>query len=94
MNVVAGRDYPTGWDMCIDQARRWLTACGQGGSYFAIQELKEFSDEQLADKCIRCWCLDEPEGADNGVNWFKQNQADREMLTEAFAIMRKLILDA
>jgi hypothetical protein len=94
MKVPQEEGCATGWDRCVDLARRWLTACGQSGCYYAIQELRRFSDEELADKCISCWCLDEPQGDDNDITWFEQHEADRRMLIEAFTTVRSFFSDA
>jgi hypothetical protein len=55
--------------------------------------LKEFSDEELADKCIRCWCLDAPQGEDNDITWFEQHEADRASLMEAFGLVRSFLVN-
>jgi hypothetical protein len=79
---------PNGWERYLDVARRWLTACGQGGCYFVAEKLADDDDEKLADKCIRGWLLDEPQGDDNDITWFEQHEADRQMLIEAFMALR------
>ncbi|WP_036281106.1 hypothetical protein [Methylocystis sp. ATCC 49242] len=79
---------PRGWERCIDIAVRWLTRCSNGSCQYLISALNESSDEELADKCICCWGLDQPQGDDNDITWFEQHETDRRMLVEAFAATR------
>lgn len=53
-----------------------------------VESLVEFTDEQLADKCVSTWGLDQPQGDENDLTWFEANSASRDMLAEAFAEVR------
>jgi len=48
----------------------------------------DLSDEQLADKCISYWGLDQPQGDDNDITWFEQHDVDRQTLIDAFGVAR------
>ncbi len=79
---------PRGGERCADIVRRWLTTCNKGSCYYVVHMFADFSDEQLADRCISCWRLDQPQGDDNDITWFEQHDADRQTLIAAFAAAR------
>ena len=55
---------------------------------YMLEMLKDLTDEQLADRCICSWGLDQSGGDDNDLIWFEVHDANRTMLIEAFAKLR------
>jgi hypothetical protein len=77
-----------GWERCLDLAGRWLAACGEAECHYVAQELDLFTDDELADKCINCLRLDQPQGDENDITWFEQHEANRPMLIDTFGAIR------
>ncbi len=75
-------------DKCADIAERWLTACSDNSCGYGLDRLAQFTDEQLAEKCIFSWGLDQPQDDDNNITWFEANGANPVMLSQAFAELR------
>ena len=60
---------------------------------YRLDALAAFTDEQLAENCIRSWGLDQPQGDENNITWFEANDANRGMLVSAFAKMRAALIN-
>ena len=79
---------PVARERCDDIVRRWLTPCGKDSCFYMFETLNDITDEQLADRCICGWGLDQSGGDDNDLIWFEVHDANRTMLIEAFAKLR------
>jgi hypothetical protein len=73
---------------CLDLVERWFTACSSATCVPRVDVFANFSDEELADKCISRWLLDQPQGDDNDLTWFEAHEANRDLLVWAFATYR------
>lgn len=80
--------FPRAKERCVAIARQWLTTCGKSSCEYMFGMLVEFTDEQLADRCIRFWGLDQSQGDENDITWFEANETDRDTLVTAFAEVR------
>lgn len=79
---------------CLDMAERWLTSSGADGSRVSIEPFPSASDEEMADRCISRWGLDQPQGDDNDITWFEAHEANRDLLVWAFATHRAFATQA
>lgn len=91
-HIVQPKGPPKVHDRCVAIAQRWLTACSKSSCEYKSEALTAFTDEQLAEKCICSWGLDQPQGDENDITWFEANGADREMLVRAFAEVRAVLI--
>jgi|APFre7841882630_1041343.scaffolds.fasta_scaffold90277_1 hypothetical protein len=85
---MQSRDSPIVRERCLDIAYRWLTVCSDVSCYTSTEALANFTDEELADRCIAKWGLDLPQADDNDLTFFEAHNADRRNLIDAFAAVR------